>query len=151
MNPSLMTALSALGGAAIVAAASFLRSWIVHQGQVRAQWLGQERLRRQDLYKEFIEEASKCYIDALQHHQPDISLLVVLYAKMSRMRVLASPNVLAAAERALKRIMDAYSEADVTFTNTNLRTMVRQSSFDFLRDFSESCRAEFDLLRPKET
>jgi type IV secretory pathway VirD2 relaxase len=75
---------------------------------------------------------------------------VVLYAKMSRMRVLASPNVLASAERALQRILDTYSETDVTFTDVNLRTMVQHDSFDFLRDFSESCRAEFNLLRPKQ-
>jgi hypothetical protein len=150
MNTSLISAFAALAAAAIVAAVSFLRSWLVHQGQVRAQWLAQEGLRRQDLYKEFIEEASKCYIDALQHHQPDVSLLVALYAKMSRMRVLASLDVLASAERALKRIIETYSETDVKFTDSNLRTMVQQESFDFLRDFSESCRAEFDLLRPAQ-
>jgi hypothetical protein len=149
MNPSLISALAALAGAAIVAVASFLRSWLVHQGEVRAQWLAQERLRLQDLYKEFIEHASQCYIDALQHHQPDISLLVALYAKMSRMRVLASANVLATAERAVDRIIETYSENDVTFTDINLRTLIQQESFDFLRDFSESCRAEFDLLRPQ--
>ena len=148
MNATLISAFAALAGASIVAAVSFLRSWLVHHGQVRAQWVAQERLRLQDLYKEFIEESSKCYLDALQHHEPDISLLVVLYAKMSRMRVLASPNVLASAERALQRIIDTYSETDVTFTDISLRTMVQQESFDFLRDFSESCRAEFSLLRP---
>jgi hypothetical protein len=150
MDHNLVSALAAIGGAAIAATVSFIRSWLVHQGQVRAQWLAQERLRLQDLYKEFIEEASKCYLDALQHHQPDISLLVALYAKMSRMRVLASPDVLATAERALNRIINTYSETDVTFTDINLRTMVQQESFDFLREFSESCRAEFDLLRPQQ-
>jgi hypothetical protein len=93
MDHTLISALAALAGAAIVAAVSFLKSWLVHQGEVRAEWLAQQRLRRQDLYKEFIEEASKCYIHALQHHEPDISLLAVLYAKMNRMRVLAPPRV----------------------------------------------------------
>jgi hypothetical protein len=128
MNASLISAFAALAGASIVAAVSFLRSWLVHHGQVRAQWVAQEQLRLQDLYKEFIEESSKCYLDALQRHEPDISLLVVLYAKMSRMRVLASPNVLASAERALKRILDTYSETDVKFSDINLRTMVQQES-----------------------
>jgi hypothetical protein len=39
------------------------------------------------LYREFIEEASKCYIDALQHDEADIPSLVGLYAKLGRMRV----------------------------------------------------------------
>ena len=146
MDHSLISALAALAGAAIVAAVSFLRSWLVHQGEVRAQWLAQEGLRRQDLYKEFIEEASNCYLHALQHHEPDISLLVVLYAKMSRMRVLASTRVLATAEAALRRIIETYSETDVTFTDTNLRTIVQKGSFDLLHDFGEACREESDLF-----
>ena len=66
MNASIISALSALLGAAIGGTASFLASWMTQRMQVQAQWLIQERLRRQELYKEFIEEASKCYIDALQ-------------------------------------------------------------------------------------
>jgi hypothetical protein len=142
MDHNLISAVAALAGAAIVAVVSFLRSWLVHQGEVRAQWLAQEGLRRQDLYKEFIEDASKCYLHALQHHEPDISLLVVLYAKMSRMRVLASPKVLATAEDALRRIIETYSETDVTITDTNLRILVQKGSFDLLHDFSQACREE---------
>jgi hypothetical protein len=150
MDHSLISALAALAGAGIVAVVSFLKSWLVHQGEVRAQWVTQQALRRQDLYKEFIEEASKCYIDALQHHEPNITLLVTLYAKMSRMRVVASPKVLATAEDALKRIIETYSETDVTFTDVSLRTIVQNRSFDLLHDFSEACRAETDFLRVKQ-
>jgi hypothetical protein len=142
----MLSALTALAGAAIVATVSFLRGWVVHQREVRAQWLAQQTLRRQDLYKEFIEEASKCYLHALQHHEPDISMLVVLYAKMSRMRVLASSKVLATAEEATRRIIETYSERDVTFTDANLRTMIQNGSFDLLNEFSEACRTETDLF-----
>jgi hypothetical protein len=57
--------------------------------QVRAQQLARD-LCRQDLYKEFIEDASRCYVHALQHDEPDIPALVRLYAKLNRMRVLSS-------------------------------------------------------------
>jgi hypothetical protein len=147
---SLISAVAALAGAAILAAGSFIRSWLIHHREVRAEWLTQVLLRRQDLYKEFIEEASKCYLHALQHHEPDISLLVVLYAKLNRMRVVASPTVFATAEDVVRRIVETYSETDVTFTDVNLRTMVENGSFDLLRDFSEACRAESDLLRAKQ-
>jgi len=146
MDHTLISAVAAVAGAAIVAAAS----WLVHQRQIRTQWLTHEVLRRQDLYREFIEEASRCYLHALQHHEPDISLLVALYAKMNRMRVLASPKILAIADDAVTRILETYSETDVTFTNTNLRTMIQKGSFDLLREFSEACRAEFDFLRAKQ-
>jgi hypothetical protein len=77
MDSGLFSASAALVGAAIGGSMSFLGSWIVKQKEVRAQWVGQDRLRRQDLYKEFIQEASKCYADALQHQTPDIPSLVV--------------------------------------------------------------------------
>jgi len=147
MDSTLISAVTALTGAAAGGTPSFLGSWLVHQRQVRVQWLSQDKLRRQNLYKEFIEEASKCYIDALQHHQPDILLLVVLYAKTSEMRVMSSPEVLAAAERIVRRVVDAYRKPDIAFTDIELKALVENGSFDILRDFSDSCRSEFDSLR----
>jgi hypothetical protein len=90
MNPGLISALSALAGAVIGGLISVLASWVANQQQIRSQWLAHDRSHREDLYKEFIEEAAKCYIDALLHEKPDIPSVVVLYAKMSRMRVLSS-------------------------------------------------------------
>jgi hypothetical protein len=54
MDTSVITALAALVGAAM------LTSWLAQRTQARAQWVSQQILRRQDLYKEFIEHASKC-------------------------------------------------------------------------------------------
>jgi hypothetical protein len=150
MDPNLISALAALAGAAAGGTASFLGSWLGQQRLARAQWLTQDKLRRQDLYKEFIEAASKCYIDALQHHQPDILLLVVLYAKTSEMRVISSPEVLAAAEDVGRRLVDSYSKADITFSDIELKTLIQDGSFDLLRDFSESCRAEFEHVRTRQ-
>jgi hypothetical protein len=53
-----------------------------------------EIVRLQDLYNEFVEEASTCYVHALQHDEADIPGLVRLYAKLGRMRILSSPKVL---------------------------------------------------------
>ena len=145
MDNSLISAVAAIAGAAILA----IGSWLIHQREVRAQWFTKDVLRRGDLYNEFIEESSKCYLHALQHHEPDLSLLVVLYAKINRMRVLASPGVLATAEDVVRGIINTYSETDVTFTDINLRTMVQNGSLDLLRDFSDACRAEADLLRAR--
>ena len=83
MDASVISGLAAFTGAVAGGTASFLASWLSRQHQFRAQWLTQEKLRRQNLYKEFLDEASKCYIDALQHHKPDILVLVALYAKTS--------------------------------------------------------------------
>ncbi|SRR6266851_3871326 len=93
MDASVITALAALFGAAIGGLTSVLASWLTQQTQTRTQWLAQDKLRRQELYKEFIEEASKCYFDALQHDKADIPALVGLYAKIGRMRFLSSSKV----------------------------------------------------------
>ncbi len=126
MNASIISALAGLLGAAIGGCTSFLASWMTQRIQVRTQWLIQERLHRQELYKEFIEEASKCYIDALQHDKGDIPSLVTLYAKIGRMRVLSSPKVIECAERIVRKILNSYLEPDKTFLE--LRDMVNSNS-----------------------
>jgi hypothetical protein len=148
MNASIISAVSALLGAAIGGAASFLASWMTQRLQVRAQWLMQERLRRQELYKEFIEEASKCYIDALQHDKGDVPSLVTLFAKIARMRVLSPPKVIDSAERIGRKILDTYLEPDKSFLE--LREMVNSNSIDIIGEFSEACGEEFESLRPQQ-
>jgi hypothetical protein len=145
MNASIISALAALLGAAIGGLTSVFASWLTQQSQAKAQWIAQDRIRRQDLYKEFIEEASKCYADALQHDKPDIPALVGIYAKMSRMRVQSSPDVVASAERIGRKIIDAYLAPDKNFLE--LREMVNSGSIDLLSEFSDACRLEFESLR----
>jgi hypothetical protein len=147
MDSSLISALAALIGAAIGGLTSVLASWLLQQRQARLQWVGQEIDRRRELYKEFINDASKCYVDALQHDTGDIPALVALHAKIGRMRILSSPAVMASAEKVRGKILDTYLEPDKSFTE--LRELVRTNgdSVDLLREFSEACREEFADLR----
>src|SRR5215470_15007786 len=148
MDASVITALAAVTGAAVGGLTSGVASWLIQKTQARMQWLTQEKLLRQELYKEFIEEASKCYIDALQHDKPDIASLVGLYAKVARMRVLSSQTVLDHAGQIERKIIDTYLEPDKTFLE--LREMVSSGSIDLLRSFSEACRTEFESLRAQQ-
>jgi hypothetical protein len=146
MEASLVTALAALIGAAIGGFASVIASWLTQRAKLRAQWTAQDIVQRQDLYKEFIEAASKCYVHALQNDQADIPALVDLYAKLGRMRVVSSPKVLKNAEQIEQKIVDTYLAPNKTFLD--LREMINSGSVDLLREFSEACRAEFESLRP---
>ena len=56
MDASIISALSALGGATIGGLTSVVGAWWTQQTQVTEQELAQDKLRRQDLYKEFIED-----------------------------------------------------------------------------------------------
>jgi hypothetical protein len=86
MNASIISALAGLIGAAIGGLTSGLAAWFAQKTQAHLQWLVYERGRRQDLYKEFIEAASRCYADALLHEKPEMPALVELYANVLAQR-----------------------------------------------------------------
>ena len=81
---------------------------------------------------------------------PDVPALVVLYGKISRIRAISSPKVLAAAEQVLRRIADIYFEPPIVLSRDQIRSMLRDGSVDILRDFSQTCRAEFEMLRSQQ-
>jgi hypothetical protein len=145
METSVITALSGLTGAAIGGLASGLTSWFSQRSQTNAQWLLQNQLRRQDVYKVFIEEASKLYIDALQSDRADVSALMGLYAQVSRMRVVSSARVVHSADRIVKAIIATYLEPNKTFPE--LRQMATSGLIDPLREFSEAAREESERLK----
>ena len=145
MDSSIISALAALAGAITGGLTSVLASWLTQHAQARAQWRAQGKLRRQELYKEFIEAASKCYVNALQYDKADIPALVELYVRVGRMRILSSPKVVENAEFVARRIIDTYLEPNKNFLE--LREMANSGSIDLLRDFSETCRAEFESRR----
>ncbi|HEY1962375.1 MAG TPA: hypothetical protein VGG69_08155 [Rhizomicrobium sp.] len=145
MDPSVIAALAALLGAVIGGLTSVLAAWLTQRTQTRAHWLEQDVVRRQDLYKEFIEEASSCFVHALQNEEPDIPALVRLFAKIDRMRVLSSANVVDIAERIAGRVIDTYLEPAKSFRE--LHDMAAHDSIRPIREFSEACRVEFESLR----
>jgi hypothetical protein len=144
MNASIISALAGLIGAAIGGLTSGLAAWFAQKTQAHLQWLVHERGRRQDLYKEFIEAASRCYADALLHEKPEMPALVELYAKIGRMRVLSSPNVIASAEQIGRKITEIYLEPNKTFAE--VQQMVDSNTIDILGDFGKACREEFQWL-----
>ena len=143
MDTSIISALAA-AGAAIGGLTSVVTGWMTQRTAARARWHEHDKVRRQELYNEFIEEASKCYFDALQHSQADMSALVELHAKIGRMRVLSTPDVVASAERIERKILDTYLQPDRTLIDLREMTMTR--SIDLFADFSEACRVEFMTL-----
>jgi len=145
MDTSLIPALAGLTGAAIGGLTSGIASWLAQKSQSRVRLLAQDKVTRQELYKEFIEAATRCYADALQHEKPDIPGLVSLYGKIGRMRVLSSPKVLASAEQIGQKIANIYLEPNKTFFE--LREMINKNAIDILGDFGEACREEFRSLR----
>jgi hypothetical protein len=109
MNPAYVSAFAALAGSVIGGLTTFAAAWVTQRHQANVQWLLQERTRRQELYQQFIEEASKLYVDALIHDQPAIPPLVSLYTLINKMRVVSNPDIIARADTVLRMVVDAYA------------------------------------------
>jgi hypothetical protein len=144
MKASIISALAAVAGAGVGGLTNAIANWMSNKSQIRAQSFQREMNRRQFLYRDFIEEAAKCYIDALQRGEADISGLVGLYAKLSRMKILSSAPVVLSAEGVARTILETYLEPARTFVE--LRDMANNGTFDLLREFSAACRQEFEEL-----
>jgi hypothetical protein len=145
MNPTSLSALAALSGSAVGGLTSFFSSWLGQGAQLRTQLFLNDKGRRQELYREFVDEASKDYIDSITTSTPDLTRLVALYALISRMRTVSSPKVIEEAEKVAQLIVRSYPEPNMTFAD--LRSMINANAIDPLRHFSESCRAELETLK----
>ena len=140
MDAAYVSALAALAGAAIGGLTSFATSWLTQRSQARVQQLAHKLTRREELYKGFVEEASKLYADSLVHDTPDVSQLIRLYAMISMMRALSPTTIVEAADKVARMIVNTYLAPNKTFPE--LRDMVNSGTIDPLRDFSEACREE---------
>ena len=106
-----------------------------------------EKTRRQKLYKQFIDEASKLYADALVHDQAEVSALVSVYALISRMRVVSNSAVIEKAEAVVHLIIDTYFTPNKSFSE--FRELMNGHAANPLRAFSEECRAELQALNDR--
>jgi hypothetical protein len=145
MDTSLVSGAAALAGAAIGGLASFFSSWMTQTVQLRDGNLERERSRREALFSEFIQEASRLYADALSHEKDDVCDLVQLYALVGRMRLAATAPVVQAAEDTMNVVIDTYLKPNRTLHE--LRQSLREGNMNFLLDFGEACRAELGGFR----
>jgi hypothetical protein len=147
MNAVYIPALAALAGSVIGGLTSFASAWLTQRRQARAQRLSGEKARRQKLYKQFIDEASKLYADALVHDQAEVSALVSAYALISRMRVESSSAVIEKAEAVVHLIIDTYFTPNKTLSD--VRELMNSHAVNPLQAFSEECRAELRSLNDR--
>jgi hypothetical protein len=139
MNSAYVSALAALAGSAIGAFASLATTWLTQRFQDRTQRRAQEISRREKLFGDFIDEASKMVADAMMHSLDDPSKLVPLYAIKGRMRLFASDRTTTAADAVMKRIVHTYYTPNADFHKNEPGA---SETLTFLDDFIEACRSE---------
>lgn len=142
MDVAYISALSALGGSVIGGLTSGFTTWLNQRGQARAGELAREMSRREDLYNNFIVEASKAYGEAIASNEPQIQEFVALYAMISRMRILAFPRTVACAEKTMRAVIDTYFAPNQTIRDLHELIKSGEAAIDPLKDFSEAAREE---------
>ncbi len=142
MDSGYITALAALGGAALGGLTSFATSWTTLRTQMKAQRSASSKSKRQKLYKAFIDDAAKIYGDALIHEKLEINGLIDLHALVSRMRIVSSLPVIETAVNVVKAITETYTQPNKS--PEEIEAMISNGSVDILRSFSEACRNEFE-------
>ena len=145
MDSAYVPALAAFGGSAVGGLTSVVATWLTQRRKDSARRLMQEKARRQKLYKQFIDEASKLYADALVHDNSEVSALVNMYALIGRMRISSSDPVIGKAESVARMIIETYFSPNRTFPE--LRQLMNSRSMDPLREFGEVCRKELNALK----
>ena len=140
MNAAYFSAFAALAGSAVGGLTMLASSWLSQNAQARAEQLAHNKARREELYKDFIEEAVQLYTDALGHNQAEVGKFVKLFALIARMRVLSSSKVIEAAESVVSTIIETYQAPNKTFRD--LRGILNSDAIDPFHTFGESCRDE---------
>jgi hypothetical protein len=143
MDSATISALAALSGAIIGGVTSFATSWLSQQTQAKVQARAHKLSQREELYKHFIEKASKAYADSLGRQAAnlgEVTELVDLYAFVSMMRVISSEPIVQSADHVVRLIADSYLSPNKPLRE--LHQMVDNDSIDALREFSQACREE---------
>ena len=143
LNPASISALAAIFGSLIGALTSSVSTWITQRHQDHRDLLAKRIFHREQLYSDFISESARAMADAIQHNFQDPNKLVPAYALLSRIRLSSSTNVLESAERVIQHIIAAYSEPNRTPEEIHFGAKRE----DLLREFSDICRVELDVMQ----
>jgi hypothetical protein len=145
MNLAYLSTISALAGTIIGGVTTFATSWLTHTAQLKSARLAAERARREELYGRFAEELALLYSFALSEEGLSYSKLVTIIGLRGRIILLATPEVIASSERAVKFMIDLH--LGPRLTREEVRLKIEDRSLNAITDFARSCREELIALR----
>ncbi|WP_439370327.1 hypothetical protein ACRQ5Q_35895 [Bradyrhizobium sp. PMVTL-01] len=142
MYKTYVPALAAFGGSTVGVVSTLLTGWVTKRR--KSQWRRHAHAfsAREKLYRSFIEEASRLYADALTTDKSEISQFVHLYALVGRMRMVSNDEVVLAAEKAGRLILETYTSPNRSLVD--LPKLI--DDVDPLREFSQACRRELQAV-----
>jgi len=145
MDTATISALSAVLGSLVGGTATAATSWMSQRALNRSKQVKDEMRRRESLYGEFISECAKLAVDALAHSLEKPETLLPAYALLNRIRLCASPDVLAEAEKVLMRVTEQYFAKNLPMEQIGRLALSKHG--DPLEAFGQACRAELKAMR----
>lgn len=140
MDPAIISALAAVMGSLVGGLTSFATTYFTQRNQAHRDFLSRDVAHREELYSEFIKEATNLYVDSLDKSLENPASLIGMYSLIGRIRLVSSDTVLATAERLADSIVDSYQRPPVAFHE--FYKVVHESRVDPLKEFTEACREE---------
>ena len=138
-----MTALAALAGSLIGGLTTLASTWLTQRYQATRERTANEIAKREALYGEFITEATRVGIDAIEREIDSMAEMTRLLALSNRIRLASSDEVLAAADAVIEQIGELYMGANKTPREIYEEARRRGNPTpDPLKGFSDACRRE---------
>ena len=144
MNSAVLSTLAALGGSSIGALGPIVSNYLLQRGQTQRDLLLRQIADREALYSDFINEASRIYVDSQIHSLGRPEDLVPLHALVRRIRLLASDAVVKAAESVVKQTITQYNGPNRTVEQ--IRADAVSGVEGPLDLFSFACRDELQSI-----
>jgi hypothetical protein len=135
-----ITALAAIAGSVVGGLTSFATTYFTQRNQAHRDLLSREVANREELYSQFIKEATNLYADSLDKTLTNPAMLIGMYSLIGRIRLIGSDKVLAAAEKVADSIIVSYSRPPTTLDD--FYKVVHETRVDPLKEFTEACREE---------
>ena len=144
MDAAIITALAAVSGSIVGGLASFATTYFTQRNQAHRDFLSRDVAHREELYAQFIKEATNLYIDSLDKSLENPTALIGMYSLVGRIRLTAGDKVLLAAEKVMETIVDSYNRPPIKFED--VYKVWRKEHIDPLKEFTEACRDERKLM-----
>lgn len=145
LDAAVVSALAALTGSALGGITPLVSNFLIQRGMIQREMLSRELAERQTLYSDFIQLATKVYVQATTRQLEEIDDLVALYALVSRIRLLATLPVVKAAEQFALLVTKQYGEKDLSLQDLRDQTLAPHH-VDPLNSFSACCRNELGAI-----
>jgi hypothetical protein len=147
IDPAFLSAISALVGALMGGGASLAAAIYTQRYQNRLQRVAHETTKREQVYADFIMDASKLLLNAYVHDEitlgGDEQHLIGL---ANRMRLFAPSSIANEAEAVIRGIVEVSLKPSVDLRKLAMAELSKDNNSDLLLPFSKACRADLDQV-----